>query len=45
MALFNIYENVKRAIQDLVSPDIQRLMGEIRVLQIEVRRLDEKIES
>ncbi|MBI3990502.1 MAG: hypothetical protein HY347_12905 [candidate division NC10 bacterium] len=45
MALFNIYENVKRAIQDLVSPEIQRLMGEIRALQVEVRRLDEKIDS
>ena len=32
------YENVKRALQDIVAP-------EIKALRVEIKRLDEKIES
>lgn len=45
MALFNIYESVKRAVQDFVSPEVQRLVGELRALQAKIRRLDEKIDA
>ena len=33
-----VYENVKRALQDIVAP-------EIKALRVEIKRLDEKIES
>ena len=34
----NVYEQVKQALQDVVAP-------EIRELKVEIRRLDEKIDS
>lgn len=34
----SIYEQVKRALQDIIAP-------EIKGLQVEIKRLDEKIES
>ena len=36
--MVNVYEQVKQALQDIVAP-------EIRALQVEIRRLDEKIDS
>ena len=33
-----VYENVKRALQDIVAP-------ELRALQVEIKRLDEKMDS
>ncbi|HHF98779.1 MAG TPA: hypothetical protein ENL39_04765 [Candidatus Aerophobetes bacterium] len=33
-----VYENVKRALQDIVAP-------EIKALRVEIKRLDEKIET
>lgn len=34
----NVYEQVKQALQDIVAP-------ELRALQVEIKRLDEKIDS
>lgn len=34
----NVYEQVKQALQDIVAP-------ELKALQVEIRRLDEKIDS
>ena len=34
----NIYESVKKALQDIVAP-------ELRALQVEIKRLDEKIDN
>ena len=34
----SVYEEVKRALQDIVAP-------ELKALQVEIRRLDEKIDS
>jgi len=45
MGIFNIYETVKKAIQDVVAPEIQGLKGEIRTLQAEIKRLDDKVTS
>lgn len=33
-----VYEEVKQALQDIVAP-------ELKALQVEIRRLDEKIDS
>jgi len=52
----SIYENVKRAIQDIVAPELRTLQGQIEnarveahgnmeTLRSEIRRLDEKIDS
>jgi len=48
-----VYENVKKALQDIVAPELQALRGEIKRLdekidslrEIEIKRLDEKIDS
>jgi chromosome segregation ATPase len=45
MGLFNFYEAAKRAIQDVVSPELQFLKGQLQALSAEIRRLDEKIDS
>lgn len=45
MGIFNLYETVRRAIQDVVAPEIQGLKGDFRALQAEIKRLDEKIDS
>ena len=42
MALFNVYDSVKKAIQDIVSPEIEGLKGQIQAVHSEIRRLDEK---
>ncbi len=52
----NIYESVKKVIQDIVSPELKTIQGQIETLRaeaegraaelrIEIRRLDEKIEA
>ena len=43
MALFSVYDSVKRAIQDIISPELEGLKGQIQALHSEIRRLDEKI--
>ena len=43
MALFGVYDSVKRAIQDIVSPELEGIKGQIQALHSEIRRLDEKI--
>ncbi len=40
-----VYDQVKQAFQDIVAPEIQTIKGEIRTLQVEIRRLDEKMDS
>lgn len=44
MGIFNLYETVRKAIQDVVAPEIQGLKGDFRALQAEVKRLDERID-
>ncbi len=45
----NIYESVKKALQDIVAPELRTIQGQIdstRVeLRTEIKRLDEKIEN
>ena len=41
----NMYETVKRAIQDVIAPDLARIEGKIEALSAEIKRLDEKIDS
>ena len=45
MAVRNIYEAVKTAFQDIIGPQLEALKGEILSLRIEIKRLDEKIDS
>ena len=47
----NVYENVKKVLQDIIVPEIKEiqdeikeLRGEIKELRIEIKRLDEKID-
>ena len=43
----NIYESVKKALQDIIAPELKTIQGQIDSLRIELRseikRLDEKI--
>lgn len=52
----SIYENVKKAIQDIVAPELKTIQGQIETLRAEakgraaelraeIRRLDEKIDG
>ncbi len=41
----NVYEQVKQAIQDVVAPNLAKIEGKIEALTVEIRRLDEKIDS
>ena len=45
MAVRNIYEAVKTAFQDIIGPQLEALKREILSLRIEIKRLDEKIDS
>jgi peptidoglycan hydrolase CwlO-like protein len=41
----NIYATVKQALQDVVAPELKILQGRLNELQVEIKRLDEKIEA
>ena len=41
----SVYDQIKAAFQDIVAPEIRALHGEIKTLQVEIKRLDEKVES
>ncbi len=45
MAVKDIYEAVKTAVQDIIAPQLEAVKGEISSLRIEIKRLDEKIDS
>jgi hypothetical protein len=45
MGIFNAYEAAKRAFQDVVSPDLQFLRGQLQAVSAEVCRPNEKIDS
>lgn len=40
-----VYDQIKKAFQDIVAPEIRALQGDIKALHVEVKRLDDKIES
>jgi ABC-type phosphate transport system auxiliary subunit len=40
-----IYENVKQAFQDIVAPEIKNIHGDIKAIHVELKRLDEKMDS
>ena len=41
----NIYDTMKQVIQDVVSPEIREITGELKLLHTEIRRLDEKLDN
>jgi chromosome segregation ATPase len=45
MPAANIYETVKRVIQDLVAPSLEEIKGELKAINAEIKRLDERINS
>jgi DNA repair exonuclease SbcCD ATPase subunit len=40
MSLFNVYETVKRAIQDVVAPELQAIRGDNAALRSELQRVE-----
>ena len=40
-----VYDQVKAAFQDIIAPEIRAIRGEFETLKVEIRRLDEKIDS
>ena len=40
-----VYDQIKQAFQDIIAPEIRAIHGEIQTLKVEIRRLDEKIDS
>ncbi len=40
-----VYDQIKKAFQDIDAPEITASRGEIRVLHAEIKRLDEKIDT
>jgi len=43
MAPVGVYDQIKRAFQDIVAPELQALRGEIRVVDQRIVGLDQKI--
>lgn len=41
----NVYATLKQVLQDFIAPQLEALKGEISSLRIEIKRLDEKIDS
>ena len=44
MAPMGVYDQIKKAFQDIVAPELHALRGEIRVLDQRIVALDEKLE-
>ena len=40
-----VYDQIKKAFQDIVAPEIRALQGDIKALQVEVKRLDDKMDT
>ena len=45
MARVGVYDQVKRAFQDMIAPELHALRGEIRVLDQRIVGLDQKIDG
>ena len=45
MARVGVYDQVKRAFQDMIAPELHALRGEIRVLDQRIIGLDQKIDG
>ena len=40
-----MYDQIKKLFQDVVAPEIRALQGKIKAIQVEIRRLDDKIDT
>jgi hypothetical protein len=38
-----LYESVKRAIQDLIAPDLERIKGELVAVRAEIKAVDSRV--
>ena len=45
MAAVGVYDQVKRAFQDMIAPELHALRGEMRVLDQRIVGLDQKIDG
>ena len=41
----NIYQAVKQAMQDLVAPQLESIMGEMGAMRLDIRRVEEKLSA
>ncbi len=41
----SIYESVKKALQDIVAPELRAIEGKFEAVRAEIKRLDEKIDG
>lgn len=45
MARVGVYDQIKKAFQDLIAPELRTIRGDIRVLDQKVDGVDQKVES
>ena len=45
MAAMGVYDQIKKAFQDIVAPELHALRGDIRVLDQKIIALDQKIDA
>lgn len=45
MAAMGVYDQIKKAFQDIVAPELHALRGDIRLLDQKIDGLDQKIEG
>jgi hypothetical protein len=45
MAAMGVYDQIKKAFQDLVAPELHAIRGDIRVLDQKLHGLDQKIDG
>ncbi|PWU20279.1 MAG: hypothetical protein C5B48_12715 [Candidatus Rokuibacteriota bacterium] len=45
MAPMGVYDQVKKAFQDLIAPELHEIRGEIRAIRADLQRLDQKIDG
>ena len=45
MARVGVYDQIKKALQDVVAPELHAIRGDMRAMRGDIRVLDQKIDS